>query len=101
MRYLVERGAPAGVFDESGLSAIALMIEKMPKIAKEALEQFVYIDRAFRKEHYYLSYLEADPANWKDHEEFEKYKKKKKKEGIKVRLCPTTPLKVGACLLDI
>ncbi len=83
------------MFDESGLSAIALMIEKMPKVAKDALEQFIHIDRAFRKEQCYLNYLEADPANWKDYEDFRQYKKEKRREGVKVSLCPTTPLKVG------
>ncbi|XP_065055117.1 uncharacterized protein LOC135683708 [Rhopilema esculentum] len=94
-RYLIERGAPAGVFDESGLSAVSLLIEKMPKVAKDALEQFVNIDRAFRKEYYYLGHLEHDPSEWKDLEEFKKHKKMMKKDGIKVRKCPTTPLKVA------
>ena len=94
-RYLIERGAPAGVFDESGLSAVALLIEKLPKVAKDALEQFVVIDRAFRKEYYYLSYLENDPAEWKDAATLKKHKAKMKKNGVKVRLCPVTPLKVG------
>eukprot|EP00794_Sanderia_malayensis_P013784 gene13784-15226_t len=94
-RYLVEHGAPAGVFDESGLSAMSLMIEKMPKIAEEALEQFMDIDRAFRKEYYYLNYLEQDPSSWKNCDEMKKHKKDVKKQGMKVRLCPTTPLKVA------
>lgn len=93
-RYLLERGAPAGVFDQSGLSAVALLIEKLPKVAHEALQQFVTIDRAFRKEYYYLSYLESDPAEWKDLEAMKKHKKEMRKDGIKVKLCPTTPLKV-------
>ena len=37
------------------------MIEKMPQIAIEAVEQFHLLDRAFRKHYYYLSYLEPDP----------------------------------------
>ena len=37
------------------------MIEKMPHIAVEAVEQFHNIDRAFRKHYFYLSYLEKDP----------------------------------------
>ena len=93
-RYLIERGAPAGVFDESGLSAVALLIEKLPKVGKDALEQFVVIDRAFRKEYYYLSYLENDPSEWKDAATMKKHKAKMKKNGMKVRPCPVTPLKV-------
>ena len=37
------------------------MIEKMPQIALEAVEQFHLLDLAFRKHYYYLSYLEPDP----------------------------------------
>jgi len=37
------------------------MIEKMPQIAIEAVEQFHLLDLAFRKHYYYLSYLEPDP----------------------------------------
>lgn len=37
------------------------MIEKMPHVAIEAVEQFHLLDRAFRKHYYYLSYLEPDP----------------------------------------
>lgn len=37
------------------------MIEKMPQISLEAVEQFHLLDLAFRKHYYYLSYLEPDP----------------------------------------
>ena len=37
------------------------MIEKMPHIAMDAVEQFHNIDRAFRKHYFYLSFLEKDP----------------------------------------
>ena len=59
--FLIEQGAPAGVYDSSGTSCLALMIEKMPQVAIEAAEQFHLLDRAFRKHYYYLSYLEPDP----------------------------------------
>jgi len=58
---LIEQGAPAGVYDSSGTSCLALMIEKMPHVAIEAAEQFHLLDRAFRKHYYYLSFLEPDP----------------------------------------
>uniref|UniRef100_A0A7M5WS19 Ion transport domain-containing protein n=1 Tax=Clytia hemisphaerica TaxID=252671 RepID=A0A7M5WS19_9CNID len=61
-RFLIDRGAPAGVYDSSGTSCLSLMIEKMPQIALEAVEQFHLLDLAFRKHYYYLSYLEPDPA---------------------------------------
>eukprot|EP00111_Clytia_hemisphaerica_P008770 TCONS_00025648-protein len=60
-RFLIEQGAPAGVYDSSGTSCLALMIEKMPHVAIEAAEQFHLLDRAFRKHYYYLSYIEPDP----------------------------------------
>ena len=60
-RFLIDRGAPAGVYDSSGTSCLSLMIEKMPQIALEAVEQFHLLDLAFRKHYYYLSYLEPDP----------------------------------------
>ena len=34
-RFLIESGAPAGVADESGQTALAWMIVKMPPVAKE------------------------------------------------------------------
>ena len=58
---MIEQGAPAGVYDSSGTSILALMVEKMPQVAIEAAEQFHLLDRAFRKHYYYLSYLEPDP----------------------------------------
>ena len=61
-RFLIDRGAPAGVYDSSGTSCLSLMIEKMPQIALEAVEQFHLLDLAFRKHYYYLSYLEPDPT---------------------------------------
>ena len=38
------------------------MVEKMPGIAIEALEQFHSMDRALRKKYYYLNYLEKMSA---------------------------------------
>ena len=54
-RFLVEQGAPTGVYDISGTPLLSLMIEKMPQIAMEAVEQFHLLDRAFRKHDFYLS----------------------------------------------
>lgn len=56
--FLVEQGATVGVLDSSGLSALTLMIEKMPPTAKVALDQFHVTDRPNRKQYFYLNLLE-------------------------------------------
>ena len=57
-KFLIEQGSPAGVGDDCGVSAMTLMISKMPPVAKEALDQFHTTDRANRKQFFYLNYLE-------------------------------------------
>ena len=64
-RFLIDFGAPVGVFDDTGMSAIGCMVEKMPHVAEDALNQFIVNDNAFRKVYYYLNYLEQDPIKWK------------------------------------
>ena len=61
-RFLLEAGSPAAVYDDMGNSCLSLMVEKMPGIAIEALEQFHSMDRALRKKYYYLNYLEKMSA---------------------------------------
>eukprot|EP00794_Sanderia_malayensis_P014412 gene14412-15918_t len=61
-RFLLEAGAPAAIYDDMGNSCLSLMVEKMPGIAIEALEQFHSTDRALRKKYYYLNYLEKMSA---------------------------------------
>ena len=56
--YLVEQNAKVGVIDKSGLSAVSLMIEKMPPVAKKALDQFHKTDRPNRKQYFFLNLLE-------------------------------------------
>eukprot|EP00111_Clytia_hemisphaerica_P019381 TCONS_00057216-protein len=58
--FLLEQGAPAGVYDNGGRLALSLMVQKMPDVAKIALGQFVTVDKALRKKYYYLNYLETD-----------------------------------------
>jgi len=58
-KYLIEQGVPVGVCDSSGLPALTLMIQKMPLVAREALQQFHSTDRANRKQYFYLNYLET------------------------------------------
>ena len=82
-RYLIERGAPVGVYDDSGTPCLSLMIEKMPNIAIEAVEQFHNIDRAFRKHYFYLNYLENDSKYLKELEPTSKREKREKKEKEK------------------
>lgn len=62
-RVLMENGAPAGVYDDTGTTCLTHMIEKMPDVAAEALGQFQKIDKASRTVYYYLSYLESH--KWK------------------------------------
>lgn len=57
-KCLVERSAEANVADDSGMTALVMMISKMPSVAKEALNQFYSTDRANRKQYFYLNYLE-------------------------------------------
>ena len=61
-RFLLEAGSPAAIYDDMGNSCLSLMVEKMPGIAIEALEQFHSMDRALRKKYYYLNYLEKMSA---------------------------------------
>lgn len=82
-RFLIEYGAPAGVYDCSGTSCLSLMIEKMPQIALEAVEQFHQLDLAFRKHYYYLSYLEPDPNFLVEYIPEEKRERKELKERKK------------------
>ena len=56
--YLVEQGATVGVCDSSGLTALTLMIDKMPPTAKYALDQYHVTDRPNRKQYFYLNLLE-------------------------------------------
>ena len=87
-RFLIEQGAPSGIYDSSGTTCLSLMIEKMPQVALEAMEQFQDIDRAFRKHFYYLSYLEPDPKFLPEElpeeksqlKDFQKRKREEKKE---------------------
>ena len=82
-QYLIEQGAPAGVYDSSGTACLALMIEKMPQVAIEAVEQFRLLDRAFRKHYYYLSYLEPDPKFSAEAIPADKRERKEQKERQK------------------
>jgi len=57
-RCLIERSSEANVADDSGMTALVLMITKMPNVAKEALNQFYSTDRANRKQFFHLNFLE-------------------------------------------
>lgn len=63
-RYLLDIGVAVGVFDDTGMSCIAFMIEKMPHVACEALNQFHDSDIGRRKDYFYLNYLEGNPTKW-------------------------------------
>ena len=58
-KRLIAEGAPAGVYDDLGNSALSLLIEKIPEVALSALDQFHSVDTINRKEFYFLNYLEG------------------------------------------
>ena len=58
-KLLITEGAPAGVYDNVGNSALSLLIEKIPEVALEAMDQFHSVDTVNRKEFYFLNYLEG------------------------------------------
>ncbi|XP_028415191.1 transient receptor potential cation channel subfamily V member 5-like [Dendronephthya gigantea] len=65
-KLLISLDVPAGVCDENGVTAMSLMVAKMPPVAKEALEQFHSMDRANRKQYYYLNQLEPGKPGEKE-----------------------------------
>ena len=58
-KLLIAEGAPAGVYDNLGNSALCLLIEKIPEVALGAIDQFHSADTINRKEFYFLNYLEG------------------------------------------
>ena len=60
VNFLMNMGAPAGVYDSFGNSAMVMMIEKVPQYSYEALNQFFVEDSAMRRRYYYLDHLEFD-----------------------------------------
>ena len=58
-KLLISEGAPAGVYDNLGNSALCLLIEKIPEVALKAMDQFHSADTINRKELYFLNYLEG------------------------------------------
>ena len=60
MEYFLRLGVASAVYDCDGNCAVSLMIEKMPQLAKTALDQFFIEDKPNRKNFYYLSNLEFD-----------------------------------------
>lgn len=77
------------MYDDGGTSALTLMVEKMPDVAKIALGQFQMVDKALRKKFYYLNYLETDV-----------WRRMATREGKALRMsCARTPLEVIICFL--
>lgn len=60
VKFLLKLGAPTGVYDSYGCSAVQMMIEKMPTLAYEGLNQFYVEDHAMRRRYYYLDHLDYD-----------------------------------------
>lgn len=58
-KLLVTEGAPAGVYDNLGNSALSLLIEKIPEVALIAMDQLHTTDNINRREFYFLHHLEG------------------------------------------
>ena len=59
-QFLLDIGAPAGVYDSEGNSAIAHLVEKMPHVGYRALHQFIVSNMPLKRSEMYLSYLETN-----------------------------------------
>ena len=59
-QFLLDIGAPAGVYDSEGNSAIARLVEKMPHVGYRALHQFIVSNMPLKRSEMYLSYLETN-----------------------------------------
>lgn len=66
-KCLLRHGVSAGVSDENGVTVLSLMVSKMPPVAKDALDQFHSLDRANRKQYYYLNHLAPRKSGEKEH----------------------------------
>ena len=58
-RILLDFNAAAGVWDDTGTCCLTYMIDTMPDVASQAIEQFFYVNKGARTSEYYLSYLES------------------------------------------
>ncbi|XP_065646900.1 uncharacterized protein LOC124812268 [Hydra vulgaris] len=56
-KLLIDNGADASVYDSSMMTAMVLLIQKMPSVALVALDQFHHINRATRREYFYVNCL--------------------------------------------
>ena len=86
--FLLEQGAPVGVYDDGGTALLTLMVAKMPDVAKIALGQYHMVDQALRKQYFYLNYLEQDV-----------WKRMATKDGKAMRTSyARSPLEVKMCI---
>ena len=63
VKFLLDLGAPVGVYDNQGVSALTCLIERLPDVAYRALGQFQTESIALKQSHFYLSHLEYDPTS--------------------------------------
>ena len=59
-QFLLDIGAPAGIYDNEGNSCISYLLEKMPHVAYCALHQFVVTNMSLKQSDMYLKHLEND-----------------------------------------
>lgn len=64
-RLLLTLKCDASVQDDTGLSCLTMMLMNMPPVAILALDQFHIKDRANRKQHFYLNYVEPQTSDYK------------------------------------
>lgn len=58
-KVLIEEGAASCLLDSSGSSALSVLIDRLPHLALEALDQLHTSDIITMKESYFLNFLEA------------------------------------------
>lgn len=59
VKFLLDQGASSWLLDSSGNSALCVLIDRLPHLALEALNQLRTTDVITSKESYYLQHLEA------------------------------------------
>ena len=96
--YLLDIGVRVGVFDNMGMAAISYMIQKMPNVAYEALNQFHDEDIGRRRDYFHLNYLERNPSKWREKNAPAFYRgcgyTEVSPEILEDEDCPITPLEV-------
>lgn len=65
-RYLLNVGAPTSVYDVSGTSILAVLVQKIPLLALPALDQYQTLTKVTYETQMYLGALEYDQVDFND-----------------------------------